>query len=99
MNPQTPSSATSRVASQDLGTGLPYGYERRFIPRKRVTCAHAVRVHGYTGAMLAAVCGTTPGWSTHDWRGTGSQYEYDKALRLRLCKKCAQLLGIDVEEC
>jgi len=32
-------------------------------------------------------CGFTPMWP-QQWRGTGSQAEYDKAKLLPLCRKC-----------
>lgn len=39
------------------------------------------------GYVSAAMCGLWA-WSRSDWRGTGTQDEYDRADSLPLCKNC-----------
>lgn len=38
-----------------------------------------------------AVCGTGP-WMSIEWRGTGSQTEYENAAAYRCCKRCTRKL-------
>lgn len=41
-----------------------------------------------------SVCGTGPGLhaSSTDWRGTGSQHEYERNAALPECKRCNRIL-------
>lgn len=41
-----------------------------------------------------ALCGAGPLTGAADWRGTGSQDEYEKAAQMRMCRFCAQKLGM-----
>lgn len=66
-------------------------------PDPRVLVRRYLR-SGFTAHLLeeeptkwdAALCGRRPRWDD-DWRGTGSQAEYDVASRLPLCKRCEAL--------
>lgn len=53
-------------------------------PRGKV--AHLIG-GGAPGFVSAAVCGLWA-WSRSDWRGLGTQDEYDRAASLPLCKSC-----------
>ncbi len=59
---------------------------------------HATRVHYIeTDQTINAACGAHPSgmWPRHtDWRGTGSQTEYDTAATLPRCKVCLKQLGL-----
>lgn len=44
------------------------------------------------GGDVAAVCGRSAA-QPEDWRGTGSQEEYERAESLRKCPRCAYLAG------
>ncbi len=58
--------------------------ERRYLPGGRV--AHAVNPnHGQ------AVCGTTA--DRDDWRGTGTQDEYERVAALPRCRACLRKMG------
>jgi hypothetical protein len=59
----------------------------RYVPRGRMR--HAVR----TPRDLSSVCGLVNPWSADDWRGTGSQAEYEALAALRDCKACAKKAG------
>lgn len=59
-------------------------YEWRYLP-------HGLAVHALAfPAAAGAVCGvyTLP---PSNWRGTGSQAEYDRAAKLPCCRRCLRL--------
>lgn len=59
----------------------------RFLENGRV--AHALS-DGMYGKAAVAACGVwTPSWN---WRGTGSQREYDAVAKLPRCKRCQRKL-------
>lgn len=60
-------------------------YEWRYVHGGRVkhsVCAE--RKHA------SAVCGVGPWWFDN-WRGTGSQDEYERVAQLPVCKRCAKI--------
>jgi hypothetical protein len=64
--------------------------EWRYLPQRAT--AHCLR-HSYDeGLGGPALCGARPFWSG-DWRGTGSQNEYEQAARLPRCKRCVSILN------
>lgn len=71
------------------------GVTWRYLSRRKVK--HALRVsQTYVGHDSYALCGTSPGWfvpAADQWRGTGSQAEYDEADRLPECRRCARLVA------
>lgn len=62
------------------------GWETRHLARGRVT--HIVGAAGLRPIRGVALCGTGPAW-WDDWRGTGTQEEYDRDAGLPLCARCA----------
>lgn len=71
----------------------PEGYTRVYLPRG--IAAHLIRDRMGPNTDGEAVCGTSPRTSVPagDWYGTGTQVEYENALRLPLCTRCAILTG------
>lgn len=65
-------------------------YVWRYLPRCRVT--HALSEPG----VYVARCGAAPAWfapgGADEWRGTGSQVEYETAAALPRCKRCVALI-------
>lgn len=66
----------------------PEGFEWRYLIE---TVVHA---HPVTGVRFVAACGTAPGWlqGIEDWKGTGTQNEYEIAARLRECRRCLKII-------
>jgi hypothetical protein len=65
--------------------------EWRYLPGRGVI--HALnRSFGW-----GSLCGVTPSWfrPVSDWRGTGTQEEYETAEQLPRCKRCVRILGDD----
>lgn len=65
-------------------------YTWRYLPRCRVT-------HALTDPRAyVAQCGVAPAWflpgGVDEWRGTGSQVEYDNAAAYPRCKRCVALI-------
>lgn len=44
------------------------------------------------GIPLDAECGLEV-WNVHDWRGTGSQDEYDRIEQMPRCQRCLKAVG------
>lgn len=49
--------------------------------------AHLMPLYEYSIPLGRALCPVLPSWPD-EWRGTGSQEEYDLAASLPLCKRC-----------
>ena len=64
----------------------PYPYAWGYL-NDRAKVRH-VRVKG----LNTAVCGTSPGWWSGDWRGTGTQAEYERCALLKSCGNCVKVL-------
>lgn len=60
------------------------GVEWRYL--RRGVVVHALRRYGF-GIQEVAECGIAPAL-LDDWRGTGSQGEYELAERLPACRRC-----------
>lgn len=60
-----------------------------YAPKAKVT--HLVSNAGPFYASHKAICGKYP---PNEWRGTGSQDEYDEAKRRPLCKRCAEYVTV-----
>lgn len=66
-------------------------YERFYLPYGRV--AHAFSRMSTIGQRTNdAVCGAST-WDNVEWRGTGSQDEYEKAATLPRCRNCELKIG------
>lgn len=65
----------------------PAGPEWRYTPGGSVV--HAM----YPPIGTLAICGTEV-WNSAEWRGTGSQVEYDRAASMRMCRRCGDRLGV-----
>lgn len=54
------------------------------------------RTHHVERGFVTSICGRRPGgmWPrADDWRGHGTQDEYDRAAALPRCRSCLALLG------
>ncbi len=71
----------------------PEGYTRVYLPRG--IAAHLIRVQNAANEGSPAACGTSPRETIPAgyWQGTGTQVEYENALRLPLCARCAIITG------
>ena len=64
----------------------------RYLPRRKVKHAVPLNTMWHTGHDPISLCGiiiVIP----DNWRGTGSQEEYDTIDKLSECQRCAALLG------
>lgn len=63
-------------------------FERRYLPKGTVA-------HLLNGNPLRdmAECGRSP-WDSDEWRGTGTQEEYENAASWPICKRCLHVASI-----
>lgn len=67
----------------------------RYLPDRRVRHALIVDASLLSGYYSTSLCGTSPTWfrGSDEWRGTGSQAEYERVEELRECGRCTRLLA------
>ncbi len=66
----------------------------RYLPGRRIK--HALRAAGWQGGHEpVALCGIGPAWyvPATEWRGTGSQAEYEHVAEVPECKRCKSRLN------
>lgn len=69
----------------------PEGYVRVYLPRG--VTAHLIPVQSAANDMNPSACDTFPRAFGGHWEGTSNQTEYENALRLPLCTRCAIVTG------
>lgn len=86
--------AASPTPCTSGGAPTNFAEKWRYLPGGTVVHAVGPDHRHATGLNADAECGYGP-WDPCDWRGTGSQSEYETADRLPPCTRCLRAMGLN----